>query len=1666
MAIHLLSEVDFSILCDSLVSATAATPPDVSAEDLLYNIENCLDELKKVLTVPPKSDASRQKIKEGQVTVLGDEYKLNNSFIEETIKLSDDLNLDETVAATLLIQGQQLSDRLDRNTTQSAIFIFHRSRLNLFQSLRIIFSAILDENVDPSINVVLQKAMDLILHDHEEGAYYQACLHAMSTTRSYIHKLREKEGHSRTLGHDRQPGWNDWVEDLHVQLRFLTGQHEALATILFCLAKHKRATLSSFKKMLESMGAFEDYNILVAHHIPPVYALITMLCSSDTQLSFLQVINLHRELWGMYQDTRASNELADVTNTLDYSKDVYQPAKRALKEGAFEYMLAVATDVGLVNDLDINRDNLREFLQGQAKRLSDAHLLSEEFKKLVMNQFEQFIDSFIANMADILKDLKTKEEEVVLLQQKDFELDLERFFFIISYIYYGRPDAALTFWNDPESNLYGFLMWASSNLTPLMATVMSYMLASFSFGEQCSAHAHKFLKEEFAPGIARQRRGNNYLSWGTIFQKFEQYINQLGSTRQQLAPTSLYRPPPPPIDTTEPGLETTLIIDAYIRLIGRIALESEDARTWLYERNASFAVMDALFELLEKRTPSQLLASIFSTVASFLAGRKCLYAEEIWSAVDQWAFGSRPSPTAIVATPASPFSPTGVQNLESIKHSIYPAEAFIKLLVALVSPAEDGLNDSLPFPENLGSSTRLSGIDPYVDFVMRDVFRATLWQVFSRPKEDLNTASINIGTTLGLDSLMGAGLKKNEQLPPPNPIEPQSILRSNVQSTCLQFILACLTSFNEDLILYAKDSNISVDMAIQSSSLRSYAKLHPFGRVMEHLLTEKCIAVLFEILRHGVLSLYKAPEGSPLADTVLMTIEVLELMCQLQSTYNNVVRPLILEDEGRRRDMLSLGGFSSIEDAFLYSLDIAVCLGICVEVGDAAIATAALRLLERLVVSPTLIQAPEVSFGRQVKRNRILNILENHPDSKRVQFGFIHRIEAASEETGVVDLIKLRILGLLNASLEANPAEPSVAHFLLGFEISDGAVDIGTVQGGIGSGVSLFHSILDIVMGLDEKPSNVLEYENTKCELKNQCYNVLRLLWKSKLTTADTMYALRTNKFLIMQFSQETLITPNTLWDGRTFRNQGEFMGSESVNTLCWFLDRRSSLFDYIGLEIRQLASQGATTTVTTYLSTLLGNTITEGAPVANVHILDLLDFLELEIPQTAGEPQMQWFKDVDFTAAQKAYGTVIISDINSVRSLLLLKKKELEKQGRMQPAQEESIQKEMQAILDHAAVESNFRLFKQSRVNCLKAWTQLIEVILENCEFEQTAKAPFLLQTLQTILPKLEQYSTSDVEGAQELSSLAHFLISHINFDSTTFGKGRASDIANDRLYQLFRVSLRCIQSPLSHGRLREDFYNISYRYLKGMTDLQEKVGATIGTRHSTQSIKAAGDRLLEVVCTDAYAGEGTCKIVALMLLEELVALGMQEGNTYVVDALVRTNFLVVLVDTIHTLVKELYNSAVNATFALIFFKAATGFLLRVAQTRSGAGHVINAGLFQALKDSKLFQVDPDLGIGFHDPQSISKYYELVLWVLRVVSCCILSKGPQNAQTMSMGRKFLEENRNVAINVFKRHANIGGTKVEGVGELRELTEMFVLLMSLTGYIEAREEAAERLWHS
>lgn len=98
------------------------------------------------------------------------------------------------------------------------------------------------------------------------------------------------------------------------------------------------------------------------------------------------------------------------------------------------------------------------------------------------------------------------------------------------------------------------------------------------------------------------------------------------------------------------------------------------------------------------------------------------------------------------------------------------------------------------------------------------------------------------------------------------------------------------------------------------------------------------------------------------------------------------------------------------------------------------------------------------------------------------------------------------------------------------------------------------------------------------------------------------------------------------------------------------------------------------------------------------------------------------------------------------------------------------------------------------------------------------------------------------------------------------------------------------------------------------------------------------------------------------------------------------------------------------------------------------------------------------DLYPAIDNTDALTKYYRLLLSVVRVLAAVVLSRGPQNQQTMEQAKLFLTENRPIVVAVFKRQARIGSPSVaEGSSstvDVEELAELLVLLMTVTGFID------------
>ena len=103
---------------------------------------------------------------------------------------------------------------------------------------------------------------------------------------------------------------------------------------------------------------------------------------------------------------------------------------------------------------------------------------------------------------------------------------------------------------------------------------------------------------------------------------------------------------------------------------------------------------------------------------------------------------------------------------------------------------------------------------------------------------------------------------------------------------------------------------------------------------------------------------------------------------------------------------------------------------------------------------------------------------------------------------------------------------------------------------------------------------------------------------------------------------------------------------------------------------------------------------------------------------------------------------------------------------------------------------------------------------------------------------------------------------------------------------------------------------------------------------------------------------------------------------------------------------------------------------------------------------EGKLTCVDID------NTEALDKYYNLLLSVTRIITSVVLSRGLQHEQTIDQARLFLVENRPLVVAMFKRQAKVGAVTFESLGVgVEELVELFVLLITMTGFLDVREVA-------
>ncbi|KAF1352932.1 hypothetical protein EJ07DRAFT_135148 [Lizonia empirigonia] len=1626
-------------------------------ERLVQNLELHLEEFKTLLDKKPKNDASRRLLAGGKITIDDAEYAINDDFKQQTLELADALDLDEVDAAALFMGAAGEAKELDRSQLQTAVIRFHRRREYILLCLRILMKTALDNGDGGETEVeglpIMQRAVQMILS--VDGAvnlvnaygYWNKCLASMSSVEKWLQQIMERVQSTQVVGQVPLPGF---VEIMDFQRQSLTRQHENLSAICTHMIKAGYVNLDNYKALLAKAKTLDRHDIITIHYVPMIIRLTgwtatesnvmlkdaralhdSLMAERDSNSWALRNLHAATLAWwlaeysGRYVDPNDQDPSlrgVDLKAEADARSDQFI---RTLNDGAFHFMLSFSQDVRPTRWYDPQKTSmLSTLLQDTAMLSSESAQPEDFFKVLIMEQLQTFVDSFITHMPDTLRKLKVEEDDQRRRLQLQFQrstgeypLHLERFMVVVAYAFDGFPDAAGDFWNDKESNLYGFLQWAAKRQPTPRIAMFCEMLRAISTDQDNADSAHKFLLEEGASSTGKIRRTSS-LSYTHIFNELVEFDRDIHEPKKAIQVGIFAQSQTPADQIVEP--ESATMLESYLRLLAHLCRHSFAARQWILDLK-EYNYLGICFGLCTDKVESGLRAAAYDALSALLVGKDVSRASIIWNALDDWTVSgfyvaSKPS-SAMISMPREDFWATLADGYdESI--------AFVRLLHALVEPYPDseGLNDGLPFPENLGSSRRMPGVESYVDFVMQQVFA-------ERSQEVLDPLQRNV-----------------------------------MRWTCLRFIVTCLSTFNENLVVFANKSSIPVDAIIDSSSLAAYVSMHPFTRVMEWLFNDKVLKALFAASHHDVSEVDAAPSDSPLVQTLMLSIEVMDQVIKLQATYLDIVRPVLKQQPSAQGSPVSNLSLASFEDAILNNLQIVVDLGLYCGTGHEALTIASLQLLQKFASSRKLAVSP-AGFGQRSGRSKIVGILERDNEAERIgrslhglmQFS-AEELEAGEDASGYI--VKLRVLEFLNSCLAAVSTRPTIAHILLGFSCESTTVRIAE-DGLWPNGQALFHAIL--LLAVEYPDSDGEQFLAWRSELKTRCWDILQKLWRSPLTSAIVMEELRENELLFIEAPRLTPINVDVPWEGLSLAqglellaagDYSEFFSGPPALALQNFLQRRAAFLDYESRELRLTIKESMPTMKSRIQSLLLGTTIRPGEdPMPNPNIFDLFDFIEFIYPERALPDQHRFFEGVNLASCQEEKNGSLLYSLPLLQQLILLKMKYWRRDGLItDELQEADLAQQADLLLAVFADWNRRTQLNRHHKDILQSWVQVLMVTVHSCEFEGGARASFILQTLQVILPKLEQSYNADVFTALQLASLAEALIQRVDFTSTAFDK--TVDFSNNRLSQLFRAALTGVYSPVSSPELREYCYQICFRYIHGTFD-KATPNSPLG-RHTLSAIKNGGSHFLEIICDDAYSGQGTCRISALLLLNALVAVATRQQSKYILETFVSLNFIGVLVDNIKHIPEELRAAAAPQVPTLLsYYDASLALLLRICQSRLGAAYVLNAGLFPAIRDSQIFAVDPDIGLEFDNPNALKKYYELMLSVLRVISAAVITRGRQNDQTVFQAREFLKENRHSMVAVFKRSVNVGGgDKVETQQDLVDLVDCWTVLVDFTGFLQ------------
>ncbi|XP_055955132.1 nuclear pore complex protein Nup205 [Patella vulgata] len=1590
----------FRSLYDTVDAAVFRKQPG-AAYDLEVALRKHKPDFISLLKKPAKNNAHREAVKKATtegLVVQGEQrtQTLSQQFISEALIISDLFDMNELAAVELLMAGEnQLPNYPGLTRGLVAVLLYYDGRRSLVNSLRAMIQAregrTWSLGVPSDVVYIITQFTDQLI---EEGIVNKILdvIKTMDLTIE-LDKLQKE----RALG---PPKHRKQVTDMFNEMKL------NLAESIFCLACQQPLRKSDTQRLIAHLKS--DNSSQANASLDPVTLCLLMSLLYCFDVSILEREDAEETVQKFPFMTDASY-MVDLHREMTSQQQWINPGIKALFLFAWANMLRQLSQYPLPqgsNEFCEEDEHLMDSaIDGQVFNfINNSVLLTREFfqEEFYIRRIHGLITDFIYHMPLKVKELRNRGDEtarIVMahqnegLQTPEHRRDFEELLLMMVNLYSEDTlnlELSLDYWCPAEPTglqesmyhyrppprqvaLYKFVRLAGDLLPAPLYVPYIKMITGLANSPQCAQHCFNLLK------INGMNSGGSasMVSWDHIFMSLNQYYTSLRrETPSTMEASHAYRA------VHNRGISAHELdgIIAVLKLTQCVIKQNENCRSAVWE-NQQWGVNILLFGLIGCSIPSILKAELLKTLA-YLAMTPAI-AANIWQTLEI----AQILPTIPTTTEQTCGIVVELEEIESRNEEYHMTRAFLLLLNQLTN---------IPIPAALGAGYRPPGFDPYLEFIINNVFLKFYTRAYKNTEEKWEIA------------------------------------------VCTLEIMCKLLHEHE-----VKEIDF-IDQVVEIQGGGAVSTNKPPGHVLLlHMLNDSgLLKMILRVLDDSVQQFenYTSfPGKKHLEKASLLSLRMIELALEKEEKFETMIREsgspvmiatmdkLLLSINPRSRTANHLVNIAKFvmfntllpEQAFSASRILYLACR------SAPIQT---ELVNLFTVDENVNGGLMQGFVECLECDEIEPILNNKHD--------IHAITPEEEfsTAHIKNATRQHIIQLMLYAMEQSA--PNLAHWLLGFELRKPVTKTNLQDPGIlGSPKTCLHSILTLLndgVGSRNGPTCLTQTPR----LAELCYHLIYILCANKDTTSPILRYLRTaHDFLYRQLQHLPFKTDERA--SNCVGPQSWLLKTVAIELRLTSLNRQRShtqrllhlLLDDSD-EAPNFAIQAGVTDETDVSgwdresSMFISGAATQNKTIASSgkrtrrKLLCLLDSVSFnqDYPE---QLQLDFFdpkliEQVISNCESKTENDVIYCEVRTLHRILMSELNN--QQGSLMAGQRPLIMGEIQQILGTVVLRNKVRGSLYTKRQSFEAWRQVAEVLLTACPedvLNGETRQTVIFELLQDLLLKVATDDslpelTAPVAGVvlTLMANLLQCFISDVSqservthatgqYDNTGAGAGDAPGIRLTRSTwsqsagsrTLFATSLQIVLKGLidyilktSAGsqRVRANLYGALLYYLQiaqkpetlQVKDDNRTVSRVLGSsdteyeqlsKENLSTIMAYGDNLMDVVCKDACDGHDIGRMLALSVLDMIVSTDVyQQWLTY----LSGKGYLQHLIDSLlqdDVELQKILRPNPDQIRVLYIYQSKMSLLTRFGETTAGAHILIRCGIMQKLSACSFFDLRPD---------------------------------------------------------------------------------------------------------